>query len=208
MKGYQELNNYVHDFSLAFREGHIYMTLLEENLQYLQPPVLHIGCNAGSTTALIGEYVDGPIVGYDINEEAIRKASQQFKKKEIEFRHGNLLSLLDDFAYGSFNTVVAFDVLEHIYPHEIGVVMENLRCVLGLPGYLLLFLPRCGYDTISLDTAYDDAHLMHFFNAMSVRSIVEPYGFKVVSLRQEKRANPDQSIAPGSHDSWFCVVKR
>jgi len=211
VKPYKETNNYLTSFTLEMRRGHIYNKILTQYVSEIPvgARILHVGCNNGSTTALIAElFPTSTVIGMDINEAAITLAHLTYPDRRIQFQTGDLSDFdtwhIDD---DSIDVVVAFDVLEHIYPHDIDVVMCNLKRVLKQGGMVWAVVPRAdGGDPESLQTAYDSEHRMFFPNYRTVRALFHICEFFKPDVMLINEPNPDQLIAPGRHNMWFVEV--
>ena len=98
--------------------------------------VLEIGCSEGFGTVLLGETAK-KVVGIDFDKKAISEAKKSFSSVKIEFRAADFLSKKID----AFDALVAFDVIEHIYPENakkfFESVCKNLKkqgiCIIGTP---------------------------------------------------------------------------
>ena len=98
--------------------------------------VLEVGCSEGLGALLLGESA-AEVVGVDIDEEAIHAANATFASDKVKFIAGDLL----ESDLGTFDGVVSFDVIEHIYPeHETAFLQAMCRhlepsgmCVIGTP---------------------------------------------------------------------------
>lgn len=98
--------------------------------------VMEVGCSEGLGTPILSEF-SNRYVGLDIDEEAVKDANDNFKTEKAEFICQDFLKAKVD----TFDAVVSFDVIEHIYPeHEkdfFDAVCENLQdyglCIIGTP---------------------------------------------------------------------------
>ncbi|KAI9716038.1 MAG: putative secondary metabolism biosynthetic enzyme [Chrysothrix sp. TS-e1954] len=78
--------------------------------------VLDIGCGPGSITCgLAAQCPQGRTVGVDSSSVVLEKARQDAKAiANVEFRHGEIMKGLSDFADGSFDIVFCHQVLVHV----------------------------------------------------------------------------------------------
>lgn len=88
--------------------------------------ILELGCNEGIGTYFLSEYSSkskgGGVTGVDFDENSIHWAKEQEILKDIDFKNDNFLGKV----YGSFNAIVSFDVIEHIYPENENLFMETV----------------------------------------------------------------------------------
>lgn len=103
--------------------------------------ILDVGCGRGDLVlycAKKGAFV----VGIDYSKDAIDIARNLFKKqnkniqKKIKFYNMDAKNI--DFKKNSFDTVVSFDVFEHLYKEELEIVMKKISKVLNRNGTLLI----------------------------------------------------------------------
>mgnify|MGYP001560334152 FL=1 len=98
--------------------------------------VLDAGCGVGYGSNLIG-MVAGGIVGVDISEDAIMEARARFSHPT--FVCCPLESYREQDFGRAFDTIVAFEFLEHV--EDMSLVLGELRLLLREGGKLLLSLP-------------------------------------------------------------------
>jgi SAM-dependent methyltransferase len=78
--------------------------------QSQNPAILEIGCGFGRLCHALSERGYAHVTGTDISKVAIEHGQRKFPG--LDLRLGDALKL--DFADGSFNTVLSFDVIEHL----------------------------------------------------------------------------------------------
>ncbi|MDD2654823.1 MAG: class I SAM-dependent methyltransferase [Candidatus Omnitrophica bacterium] len=99
--------------------------------------VLEVGCSEGFGTAILAEATK-KVVGIDLDGKAIKEARRSFRSEKIEFK---TIDFLGAKRIGSFDAIVAFDVIEHIYPENEEIFLKNICknlnqygiCVIGTP---------------------------------------------------------------------------
>lgn len=213
---YEDKENYVHLHSVEWRRGHIYTTLFDEHRAYLSDTVLQLGCNAGTTLAVLASgwadwySAERELVGWDCNPTAVVAANDLLDfYPHARARHRNLLAPIVHAAI--CRTVLALDVVEHIWPEDHLALQTNLRRMLAPGGHLWVFVPRAGGK---MDT--DPTHVAHFaempelIEAVTGRGqrTLEAAGWRLVHSHHETRENPDPSICPGVHDGLFLILER
>lgn len=102
-----------------------------------QKRVLDIGCNEGLGTWLLGKEC-GFAKGIDFDQEAIHTATVNFPDPQVEFSVGDILQEPTD---GSWDAIVNFDVIEHIYPAHSEQFMESTKNHVTNEGLVIIGTP-------------------------------------------------------------------
>jgi 2-polyprenyl-3-methyl-5-hydroxy-6-metoxy-1,4-benzoquinol methylase len=134
--------------------------------------VLDVGCNIGMMSLLIAkDPAVTSVVGVDVNCEAIEAAGRYatfLGDDKCEF-------WVDDFTIPtmlppeSFDSVVTFHTLEHIYPEDLPEFMANLNFVLREGGVVLVSIPF-------MRNYWDDGH-KSVFDVRRLRELFVEHGF-------------------------------
>lgn len=98
--------------------------------------VLDLGCSDGFGTYYVAEYAKS-VMGVDFDREAIEYAKVAAQGSNIEFKLENFLGK----KYGSFDGIVSFDVLEHIYPENESIYMNTVMMNLKNTGTFVVGTP-------------------------------------------------------------------
>ena len=143
--------------------------------------VLDFGCNHGSCSFLICENNNvTSVIGLDLNENAIEIAEQTKKKineTKINFICDNILDVTFD---KSFDTIVSFHTLEHIYPEDVNIVLETLYNSLTDDGYFIISIPY--------EHAFDDGtQHVAFYNENTLSELFEKNNFETVECLYDNR---------------------
>lgn len=144
--------------------------------------LLDLGCHGGYLTAIISQTSQAAVTGIDISEDAIIYARRQ--SPEITFLVGDLQQPLP-FSERSFETVTAFDVLEHI--PRLGQVLSEIHRVLVPDGRLVLGVPRdtrlfrivWRWWTKIRGMVWQDVHV-HDFTSDDLQRLAREHGFELV----------------------------
>jgi 2-polyprenyl-3-methyl-5-hydroxy-6-metoxy-1,4-benzoquinol methylase len=149
----KEKNLIPNDF--FFRYGHHDYKLLKGFKNKLGSAVLHLGCNRGLNSILLAR--NGFFVhGVDIQKQAVINAIE-LRGDEIPevamratFQAASFtsMSLPNDY----FDSVIAFDVFEHIYESDLEAVFNKISSAVKKGGCLIFHVPR-------LNSFYDSAHV-------------------------------------------------
>lgn len=192
----------VHDFDLEWRAGHIFPLIFKENKEFIKGNILHVGCNAGTTSYFLTDY--GYVVGIDINKNAILKARELFEEhnKKGLFIHSDVENM--DFVDNSFDCCIILEVLEHLYEAE--QTIKEVRRVVKNGGYVLISVPRADYSSEDFkikQRAFDPDHKRFYINIGQV--VDELKDFEIVKTWHEIRGNPARPKE--KHDNFYAIVK-
>lgn len=146
--------------------------------------VLDVGCGSGATLKWIGERFPKPyLAGVEMTERAARRAARvcdEVVQSDIE--QGDL-----PFQPGSFDLILALDVLEHL--RDPLATLARLRTLLHANGTLVISLPNISHYSVSLPLLwgrwnYQDAGLLdrthlRFFVRRTALELVQSAGFRV-----------------------------
>lgn len=140
-----------------------------ENL--IKGDVIDFGCNHGACTFLLCDNLNvTKIIGLDLNKEAIDVANNtklSYSGCNIEFICENVL----EFDYkNSFDTIVSFHTIEHIYPDDIDIILQKFYSLLKDDGYFITSIPY--------ERAFDNG-IQHvaYYNEISLKNLFEKNGY-------------------------------
>lgn len=107
--------------------------------------VLDLGCGWGTFSVALAPRVR-EVVGVDFSERSIEICRRRAREAGLE----NVTFVKADAAdtgleSGSFDVVVAADLVEHLYPRQTGEVLEEARRVLRPGGRLVIWTPNRGH---------------------------------------------------------------
>lgn len=128
-----------------FRATHHDFRLLKTYRRRLGRRILHLGCNAGIGSILMARL--GYLVhGVDVQPRAIgaafaiRNAEKPAVARRVTFQCASFDAMV--LPAGYFDTVVCFDVLEHLFPEDQQRFFERVEEALVPGGTLILHTPR------------------------------------------------------------------
>lgn len=156
--------------------------------------IADIGCGAGAIT---GELVrrGNRVVGVDIMKDALERAAA----RGLEPLFHDLNSLPLPLEAGTFDAVVALDVLEHVFDPL--ALLLDLRRLLRPTGFLITFIPNhfdllervdlmrgrgiVHREHLKLDPTITPERYFHirFFTIAEARRLVERSGFRIQAAR-------------------------
>ena len=147
--------------------------ILNKIVKYLKNDILEVGCGIGNFTNSLIKY--GKIWSIDIDQHLIKKTVKKRYKKRLKVGLGNIEKGKYYLKNKKFDTIVCFNVLEHIKNDENAV--ENLNKLLKKRGILLLVLPAHPKIYGSLDK-----HVGHFrrYEMNKLLSLLKSHNFDII----------------------------
>lgn len=116
------------------------------------------------------------IIGVDYSEKAINFAKAFSPNVEFQLQDLRNLKFLDK----KFDQIVLMEVIEHIPPEEVSIVIKNLSRILKDDGILIISTP-------TNNLRIPDKHFQHF-DKYQLREVLSPY-FKIVKEIGHDRHN-------------------
>ena len=146
--------------------------------------ILDYGCGQGKWTPLLRSmYPDAEIVGIDISEAAIVKASQKFPVARFLVFDGEQTALDDS----SFDLIFSFHVLEHVL--DVAASIKDISRLLCPGGYACIIFP-CGNKN-----SFEDRLVNEMQDGRRVSATGEPVFFFEVDDGHMRRMPSEQTIA-------------
>jgi trans-aconitate 2-methyltransferase len=107
--------------------------------------LLEIGCGIGALTYLLAKHTKkGEIEAFDPSSKSIAFAKEKVRHPHVHFYTGEIASYSPKHA-DAFDTILLFDVLEHIPLEEHLAVFTKIESLLKIHGLLLINLPNPHY---------------------------------------------------------------
>jgi SAM-dependent methyltransferase len=165
--------------------------------------VLEIGCGPGSITKILHGKNECSIVGLELDPEAIRLVSP-YCEKVIDVDLNNLDWQLIKSKIGQFDTIVAADVLEHLY--DPWSVLANLEPLLKSNGEIVVSLPHVGHAAIAAclinsnfeyrDWGLLDRTHIRFFGLTNIDSLFQKSHLKIIAVSFVITSPEETELAP------------
>jgi len=133
-----------------------------------QRTVLELGCSEGIGSPILGEFAK-QYTGVDMDQEAIVSAKKNFGEDKFTF-------IEDDFlgnTYGTFETVISLDVVEHIQPDSESRFFETIVKNLGSDGIGIVGTPNI--TSVPYASPASQAGHVNMFSAQRLKSTMEHY---------------------------------
>jgi 2-polyprenyl-3-methyl-5-hydroxy-6-metoxy-1,4-benzoquinol methylase len=143
--------------------------------------VLDLGCGYGALLYFLKNMGYQNLKGVDGSPEQVSLAGQL--GLEI-VQEGDVLDLLRKSDKGSYDVVVAFDVLEHFTKEELLGICDELYRVLSDNGRLILHVPN-GEAIFSGSVFFGDLTHETAFTRNSLRQLMNCSGFKKVQFAED-----------------------
>jgi ubiquinone/menaquinone biosynthesis C-methylase UbiE len=135
-------------------EGRLFGTMeyFLENEDCKGKVILNIGCGFGWFELHAIKKGAKKIVGIEITEEDLRVAKNKVKHKNVHFKVGSAIDL--PFKDNSFDSVVSWEVIEHIPKNTEAQMFKEIARVLKPKGKLFISTPSNHLATTLLDPAW------------------------------------------------------
>lgn len=167
--------------------------------------VLEIGTGPGSITKLLKRYGDCRVTGIELEEASIARVREFCEViHQADLNSDDWPQVLGD-ATG-FDTVVAADVLEHLY--DPWKTLRQMAKLVGADGSIVVSLPHAGHAAIAGclfngDVAYRHSGLLdrthiRFFGLRNVEELFAQAGLKIVDARYVIKAPEETEL----HEHW------
>jgi ubiquinone/menaquinone biosynthesis C-methylase UbiE len=140
--------------------------------------VLDVGCGFGWAELLFSKLNPKHMVGVDYSEECLVVA-RKFKHPSCSFKKGDALQL--PFKDNTFDTVISFEVLEHIPKHTEDKMFSELYRVLKPGGHLFLSTQHRNFFSTVLDPAWWLIGHRHY-TQNAIKEFAKNSGFKINQL--------------------------
>lgn len=144
--------------------------------EYATGKVLDLACGSGIYTNYVSE-LGLHATGLDNQPEFIKKAKQAFPK--VEFRVGDVMKLL--FPKNSFDTVILFDILEHVDDEKVirEAIRVGRRLIISVPHENQTILPLYG-----LSHAHDlDRTHQRVYTKETLSKLLKDQKLKIIYLK-------------------------
>lgn len=151
--------------------------------------VLEIGCGPGSITKYLKTLNHCSVVGLEVDPEAIRLVSPFCEQVlSVDLNNADWNKLAEEI--GLFQTIVAADVLEHLY--DPWSVLTQLRPLLDIDGEVVVSLPHVGHAAITaclLNGSFEykdwgllDRTHIRFFDLAGIDALFQSSAYKIIDV--------------------------
>lgn len=195
--------NYIVPMTVEQKGGHLHAVILGEMAadHIVGKRVLHVGCNAGTTTYHLQPLEPDYLAGVDVNVEAIQEA-----KKLIPTGHFHHAVAHDiPFEDSSFDTIVLFAVLEHMFKRDKSLAVKEFERVLAHNGVVLVQVPKAtpgSKDQKLRQNAYDPHHESLYHTEQELHADFPDW--ECLKSYYEDRPNPNNGAR---HSAWIAIYK-
>lgn len=198
---YKDKENYIVPMTVAQKGGHLHAVILGEMAaeHIVDKRVLHVGCNAATTTHHIGSLKPTYLAGIDVNEDAIKLARVAVPEADFTVASAHEIPLEDDY----FDTIILFSAFEHFFQEDKAPAVEEFQRILKPGGCILVQIPRAipgSKDQKLKQNAYDP-HCMSLYP--SVQSVHDDFpAWDCLQFDYETRPNPNNGA---HHSAWVAI---
>lgn len=151
--------------------------------------VLEIGCGPGSITRILYDQNQCSVTGIELDQDAIRLVAPYCDRViSADLNNTDWNHLKSEL--GTFETIVAADVLEHLY--DPWKVLSDLRTLLKIDGEIVISLPHVGHAAIAAclvsgsfeyrDWGLLDRTHIRFFGLKDIDSLFSEAGLTIIQV--------------------------
>ncbi|HEX9060654.1 MAG TPA: class I SAM-dependent methyltransferase [Clostridia bacterium] len=139
--------------------------------------ILELGCNEGLGSYFLSEFANS-VLGVDFDSNAVEWAKSNLASPKISFINDNFLGK----KYGEFDTVVSYDVIEHIYADNEDEYMKTVCNNLKDTGILIIGTPNIESRKFS-NPEIDGAHV-NMYSGQRFKELLNKYFHNVLFFGQ------------------------
>ena len=173
------------DINSQFWHENITGVLINYYKNLMKGKIAEFGCNNGISTAKVSRYEDvEQVVGFDINEEALKEAEEKLLPQipetlnKVSFVKTNLTKI--DWQKNYFDFAFTIHTIEHIYPEDIEEAISEMSSLLKSNAYFLVNLP----DKNSY--RWEPTHVFHP-DLNDLNNLFVKNGFEVIESYYDER---------------------
>lgn len=179
-KDYKDKETYVYDFTDDWNREHNKTFITNKYKEHIYGNVAEFGSNSGYHCYIIAENPNvATVTAIDINKEALNFGDTINRKKfdnsisdKVLFHESSLLNI--DKPSDSFDVIISFHTIEHIYEVDIDKAIQEMYRTLSRGGHVVVSLPYmrnlndpnhvCYYDLDKLE----DLFIRNKFNKLDL----------------------------------------
>ena len=121
--------------------------------------VLDVGCFMGYGEKILADYAE-EIVAIDGDDEALEFARRNNISSNVNFEKANATQL--SFSGGTFDVVIAFQLIEHIPLKEVDNFLREVKRVLKTGGSLFITTPNRKFRLLPFQRPFNPEHYQEF----------------------------------------------
>jgi ubiquinone/menaquinone biosynthesis C-methylase UbiE len=133
--------------------------------------ILDLGCGQGRHTLYFAG-LGYDAYGVDYVLQALKEARDEAKKRKLTNAHFIEMDVLNlDFTKNTFDIIVDWSVLDHIYPSDWDLYLENILSTLKIGGYLMITEFSSKDKRAKIFDIYDRGTYSHNFEKKELKKI-------------------------------------
>lgn len=148
--------------------------------------ILDAACGVGYGTNYLSSFINGRIIGVDINNDALKIANDKFSSDGIEFIEDDCEQLYKLNEQESFSAIISFETFEHLRQPE--KFLEKAYYLLQKGGVLIVSTPNKFVSSPNgkvnwefHETEYTPGHFFQYFKKFNFKNI-SLYGQQLTSI--------------------------
>lgn len=157
----------------------LFNTIFTDNEDVKNKTILDIGCGFGWMEINLLNREASHVVGMEVSENDLKTAKKYVKNSRVKFEVGNALKL--PFKDSTFDTVVSWEVLEHIPKNCENIMFSEVRKVLKKNGKFYLSTPYRSFFSNIFDPAWWLIRHRHY-SKNQLKKFAMDNGFKIEKI--------------------------
>lgn len=143
--------------------------------------ILDLGCGVGERSKYLSKF--GKVIGIDISSKNIEIAKQKYPEIDFRVMEAENLSFEKDF----FDTIYAYDVLEHV--DDLEKTLEEIKRVLKQGGKLLIDIPYWRSEKVLLrlnENYFKEIGHRRIFAPGELQKKLKEKSFRILKIKRKK----------------------
>lgn len=163
-----------------FAPSHRIIKKIVQNYFTKKLSILDYGCGDGVMIDALGRDTIAKYDGYDVSNDSIQKAKNNFASKEFSFTK---ITALPEFSKNRYDLILLVGVLQYVSPEEVTMLLSKLRDALKSDG-LVIMTTTSDHWLYAITDIYGLLLPHHRYTKEKIYKLVTTAGFKRCIVRE------------------------